>query len=172
MCDILYLWPLSINTLRPTQNGHHFPDNIFKCIFLNENVWFHGSFFLWFQLTIFQHWFRYWLGANQATSHYLSQWWLTYRRIFASLGLNAPLSNLSWPYTNLSVNYDIGIENAKLNIVLSCLLLTKFNGYSVKIKMLLLLMLQEMAAEFTIWNFMTIFGPEREELTLYPLVVI
>ena len=28
-----------LNTLRPRQNGHHFPDNIFKCIFLNENVW-------------------------------------------------------------------------------------------------------------------------------------
>ena len=29
----------SFNTLRPKQNGHHFPDNILKCIFLNENVW-------------------------------------------------------------------------------------------------------------------------------------
>ena len=28
-----------INTLRPDQNGRHFPDDIFKCIFLNENVW-------------------------------------------------------------------------------------------------------------------------------------
>ena len=28
-----------INTLRPTQNGRHFADDIFKCIFLNENVW-------------------------------------------------------------------------------------------------------------------------------------
>ena len=27
------------NTLRPRQNGHHFADDIFKCIFLNENVW-------------------------------------------------------------------------------------------------------------------------------------
>ena len=26
------------NTLRPRQNGRHFPDNIFKCIFLKENV--------------------------------------------------------------------------------------------------------------------------------------
>ena len=25
-------------TLRPRQNGRHFPDDIFKCIFLNENV--------------------------------------------------------------------------------------------------------------------------------------
>ena len=27
------------NTLRPRQNGRHFPDDIFKCFFLNENVW-------------------------------------------------------------------------------------------------------------------------------------
>ena len=30
---------ISFNTLRPRQNGRHFADNIFKCIFLNENVW-------------------------------------------------------------------------------------------------------------------------------------
>ena len=28
-----------VNTLGPRQNGHHFADDIFKCIFLNENVW-------------------------------------------------------------------------------------------------------------------------------------
>ena len=27
------------NTLRPRQDGRHFPDDIFKCILLNENVW-------------------------------------------------------------------------------------------------------------------------------------
>ena len=27
------------NTLRPRQSGRHFTDDIFKCIFLNENVW-------------------------------------------------------------------------------------------------------------------------------------
>ena len=27
-----------LNTLRPRQNGRRFPDDIFKCIFLNENV--------------------------------------------------------------------------------------------------------------------------------------
>ena len=27
-----------VNTLRPRQNGHHLPDGIFKCIFLNENA--------------------------------------------------------------------------------------------------------------------------------------
>ena len=30
---------LRINTLRPRQNGRHFPADIFKCILLNENVW-------------------------------------------------------------------------------------------------------------------------------------
>ena len=31
--------------------------------------------FLGVELTIFQHWFRKWLGANQVTTHYLNQWW-------------------------------------------------------------------------------------------------
>ena len=35
---------------------------------------FHWSLFLRVQLTIIQHWFRLWLGAGQATSHYLNQW--------------------------------------------------------------------------------------------------
>ena len=48
----------------------------------------HWSLFLRVQLTIFLHWFRYWLGVDQATSHYLNQWWLDYWRIYASLGLN------------------------------------------------------------------------------------
>ena len=30
---------LPFNALRPRQNGRHFPDDIFKCIFINENVW-------------------------------------------------------------------------------------------------------------------------------------
>ena len=29
---------LCLNTLRPRQNGRHFPDDVFKWIFLNENV--------------------------------------------------------------------------------------------------------------------------------------
>ena len=29
----------AFNTLRSTQDGRHLPDDIFKCIFLNENVW-------------------------------------------------------------------------------------------------------------------------------------
>ena len=30
---------VSFNTLRPRQNGRYFPDDIFKSIFLNDNVW-------------------------------------------------------------------------------------------------------------------------------------
>ena len=51
------------------------------------------------QLTIFQHWFRLWLGTGQATSHYLNQWWLLYWCIYASLGLNYrnwPRYGLRW----------------------------------------------------------------------------
>ena len=34
------LWSIDdSNILRPRQNGCHFPDNILKCIFFNENVW-------------------------------------------------------------------------------------------------------------------------------------
>ena len=55
------------------------------------------------QLTIFQHWFRYWLGTGQATSHSLKQWWLVYWCIYASLGLNefteGKLSSPGWRNT-------------------------------------------------------------------------
>ena len=80
------------NTLRPRQM-----DAISQTPFSNAFSWmkmfefrlrFHWRLFLRFQITIFQHWFRYWLGAVQATSHYLKQWWLVYWRIYASLGLN------------------------------------------------------------------------------------
>ena len=70
--------------------------DIFQTIFSNAFSWrkmlefrsiFHWSLFLRVQLTIFLHWFRQWLGADQATSHYLSQWCLDYRRMYASLDL-------------------------------------------------------------------------------------
>ena len=41
-CLLIHLYILSpqcVNTLRLRQNGRHFPDDIFKCIFLNENEW-------------------------------------------------------------------------------------------------------------------------------------
>ena len=32
-------WGTTVKTLRPRQNGRRFPDDIFKCIFVNKNVW-------------------------------------------------------------------------------------------------------------------------------------
>ena len=37
--NIRYPSETHLNTLGPRQNGPHFPDDIFKCIFLNENAW-------------------------------------------------------------------------------------------------------------------------------------
>ena len=37
--DVDVPWTHPVNTLRLRQNGRHFADKIFKCIFLNENVW-------------------------------------------------------------------------------------------------------------------------------------
>ena len=70
---------------------------IFQATFWNAfsfmkmyKIWirFHWSLFLRVQLTIFQHWLRWWLGDGQATWHYLRQWWFVYWRIYASLVLN------------------------------------------------------------------------------------
>ena len=38
----------SFNTLKPRQNGRHFADDTFKCIFLNENVWISITIWLGF----------------------------------------------------------------------------------------------------------------------------
>ena len=82
----------AFNTLRPRQMAA-----ISQITFSNEFSWmrmhkfrllFHWRLFLRFELTIFQHWFRKCLGAGQATSHYLNQWWLVNWCIYASLGLN------------------------------------------------------------------------------------
>ena len=76
---------------------------IFQMTFSNAFSWmkmfkfrlrFHWSLFPRVQLTIFQHWFRKWLGTDQATSHYLNQCWLVYWCIYASLGLN---ELIEWP---------------------------------------------------------------------------
>ena len=57
---------------------------------------FHWRLFPRVQITIFQYLFRKWLGADQATSHYLKQWWLVYWWIYASLDLNELSSCSIW----------------------------------------------------------------------------
>ena len=75
-----------VNTLRPKRNGQHFADDIFKRIFLNENVLISIKISLKFApkspinnipaLVQIMAWRR------------SGQWWLVYRCIYASLGLN------------------------------------------------------------------------------------
>ena len=38
-CKYLIIYPVFLNSLRPRPNRRHFADDIFKCIFENENEW-------------------------------------------------------------------------------------------------------------------------------------
>ena len=86
-CSVIYF-----NTLRPKQNGRHFPDDSSNCIFLNENAWISIEISLKFvprgPINNIPALVQIMACADQATNHYLNQWWLDYRRIYASLGLN------------------------------------------------------------------------------------
>ena len=84
-----------INTLRLRQIGHCFPDDIFKCIFLNENIWISIKISLKFvskgpinnfpALVEIMAWR---CPGTSHSSHYLNQWWLDYRCINPWLSLN------------------------------------------------------------------------------------
>ena len=60
----------------------HLPETkwspFWQTIISNAFLWMQGIEFQfhWVQLTINQQWFRQWLDAEQATSHYLNQRWL------------------------------------------------------------------------------------------------
>ena len=96
------------------QRAHWGPDKIntiSQTTFSNAFYWikiyefrlrFHWSLLLRFKLTIFQHWFKYWLGADQATSHYLNQWWLVHWHIYASLGLSELIQPCKFQWINTS----------------------------------------------------------------------
>ena len=66
---------LFINTLRLRQNCRYCADDIFKRIsWMEFRLCFRWNLFLRFEITTFQHWFRWWLGTDQAGNHYLKQW--------------------------------------------------------------------------------------------------
>ena len=72
---------------------------------------FHWSLLLRVQLTITQDCFRQWLGAGQATSHYLNQWWLVYWYIYSSLSLKELISNsLPQGVSSRLVNYTCQVK--------------------------------------------------------------
>ena len=63
----------AFNILKPRQDGQHLADDIFKFMFVNGEV--AVTMFLMVHLTVIQQWFGWWLAAEQATNHYLDQWW-------------------------------------------------------------------------------------------------
>ena len=81
-----------INTLRLRQDGRHFANDIFKCIFLNENAWISIKISLKFvpkgpinkipALVQMMAWRR---SGDKPLS---GQWWSVYWRTYVSLGLN------------------------------------------------------------------------------------
>ena len=96
----LHVWFQAISSLRPIQNERHFADDIFKCIFFNENVWISIQISLKFvpkgPINNIPALIRIMAWRRQTTSHYLNQWWLNYRRIYASLGLNELKESKCW----------------------------------------------------------------------------
>ena len=77
---------LSLENNELTHWGRGKMSAIFQTPFSNAFSWIKIVVFWWkfrwnlfprVQLTIFQLWFREWLGASQETSHYLNQWWLS-----------------------------------------------------------------------------------------------
>ena len=81
------------HVLRPRQNGRHFADDIFKCIFMNENIWIQIKISLKFipkgpinnipALVQIMAWRR---PGDKPLPEPI--WWLAYWRIYTLLGLN------------------------------------------------------------------------------------
>ena len=96
-------WLSKVKACCLTASSHTWTNvDIFKCIFLNENAWIpiiislKFALFLRVQLTLFQHWLKWWLGAVQATSHYLNQVLFVYWYIYASLCPNVLKYHVVW----------------------------------------------------------------------------
>ena len=78
----------TINTLRPRQNGRHFTDDTFKHMVLNESARISIEISLKFVPESRINNIPAMVQIMVPTRHYLNQWWLDYRQIYASLGLN------------------------------------------------------------------------------------
>ena len=83
------------NTSRPTQMAsifHTAYSNAFSSMKMHRlRLKYHWMLVPLVELTISQHWLRWWLEAGQATSHYLNQWWLVYWRIDALTKICNPI---------------------------------------------------------------------------------
>ena len=122
-----------VSDLPLTHWGQDKMDAILQMIFSSAFSWikmfefwlkFHWSLFLRVQLTLFQHWFRQWLGAGQASSHYLKQWCLVYWCIYVSLGLNElkliGFRLTQWSRDRVEHHYNTVKYNTRLNVFMQC----------------------------------------------------
>ena len=113
-----------VNTSRPRQNGCHFADGIFKCIFLNEDVT--CKFRLKFHCTEVCSQGFIWQYASIGSDNGLPPgrrqaiiWTndgLVYLCIYASLGLNESTHLHLVPHISVSVSVSIGSDNGLLPI--------------------------------------------------------
>ena len=87
------------NTLSPRQHYRHFADDIFKCMFLNENVWISLGISLKFvpkvRMNNFPTLVQIMAWRRPGAKSYLNQWWWVYWRIYASLVLNGLMSKFN-----------------------------------------------------------------------------
>ena len=74
----LYSYHLTeAETKRPSFCRQHFWRHFLEWRYVWISIEISLNFFPRVQSMICQHWFRSWLGAHQATNHYLNQWWLS-----------------------------------------------------------------------------------------------
>ena len=74
-----------LNSLRPIPKRRHFADEIFKCIFENENEWISPRISMKFvpniRINNIPALVQIMAWRRPGASHYLNQWWLVYWRI-------------------------------------------------------------------------------------------
>ena len=103
------------NTLGPRRNGRHFPDDIFECIFFNENVWILLRISLKFVPNI-------WINNIPALVQImLNQLWFVYWRIYASLGLNESTMLVKVHTDQCRIRYKSTLMDTKLFSLIKCL---------------------------------------------------
>ena len=94
--------PQWVSIFRPRQDGCHFADDIFTCIFFNENCCNLIKFSLkYVRKGPIDNYPA--LVQIMAWRHYLNQWWLVYWRIYASLVLNELMQYLYWLNSKLTL---------------------------------------------------------------------
>ena len=81
---------------------------------------FHWKSFLGVQLSKSQHWLRWWLGAEQATSHFLNKCWPSSRKYSALRGMNCVTPHLDI-YFVLRINLPLTSSSDAMYSCMNCI---------------------------------------------------